>query len=88
MTKEQLLYLADLALKGYDELTQKDRVLKYINQFGSITQLEAIWDIGIMRLGARIHELIKEGWPIISDSETGMNRFGQMTRYARYRQAA
>ena len=68
-------------------MTQKERIGKYLDDFGSITQLEAIRDLGIMRLGARIFEMIQEGEPIIREMENGKNRYGQTTHYARYRRA-
>ena len=68
-------------------MTQKERIGKYLDDFGSITQLEAIRDLGIMRLGARIFEMIQEGEPIIREMENGENRYGQTTHYARYRRA-
>lgn len=68
-------------------MTQKDRIRKYLDDFGSITQLEAIRDIGVGRLSARIWEMIRAGEPIITEMETGMNRYEQTTRYARYRRA-
>lgn len=69
-------------------MTQKERISKYLDDFGSITQLEAIRDIGVMRLGARIWEMVRAGEPIICEMEKGTNRYGQTTRYARYRRAA
>lgn len=66
-------------------MTQTERVLKYMRDFGSITQLEAIRDISCMRLAARIDDLKREGHVIRSDTETGKNRYGENTRYARYR---
>jgi len=69
-------------------MTQKERISKYLDDFGSITPLEALADLGIMRLGARIWEMQREGDPIIREMECGRNRYGQKTRYARYRRAA
>ena len=69
-------------------MTQRERILKYLDDFGSITPLEALADLGIMRLGARIYDLRKNGYPIVSETETSQNRYGQTTRYARYRLAA
>lgn len=66
-------------------MTQKERIKKYLDDFGSITQLEAIRDLGIMRLGARIWEMVRDGEPIITEPEKGVNRYGETTRYARYR---
>lgn len=69
-------------------MTQKERIRKYLDDFGSITPLEAMRDLGIMRLGARIWEMVRAGEPIIKETEKAMNRYGQVTRYARYRRAA
>lgn len=68
-------------------MTQKERIRKYLDDFGSITPLEAMRDLGIMRLGARIWEMIRDGEPIIRETESNPNRYGQMTRYAKYRRA-
>ena len=81
-------YLKELDYFNIRELPQKDRIMKYFKDFGSITPLEAIRDLGIMRLGARIWELIREGWEIGRDTECSKNRYGKDTRYARYRWAA
>jgi len=69
-------------------MTQKERISKYLDDFGSITPLEAMRDLGIMRLGARIWEMIRDGEKIIRETESSKNRYGQVTRYARYRRAA
>lgn len=69
-------------------MTQKERIKKYLDDFGSITPLEALRDLGIMRLGARIWELKRDGEPIIRETESSHNRYGQITRYARYRRVA
>lgn len=68
-------------------MTQKERIRKYLDDFGSITKLEAIRDIGVMNLGARIWEMNREGDAIIWETESSRNRYGQITRYARYRRA-
>lgn len=65
--------------------TQAQRVLDYIEQFGSITQLEALSDLGVMRLASRISELRKQGLPIESTVETVKNRFEEKTYIKRYR---
>lgn len=69
-------------------MTQKERILKYLEDWGSITPMEAMRDLGVMRLGARIWELIREGYPIVRETERSKNRYGQDTRYARYRMVA
>lgn len=66
-------------------MTQTDMVLDYLNDFGSITQLEALRDLGIMRLGARVFELRDRGYDIETDMVDVKNRYGKTTRIARYR---
>lgn len=66
-------------------MTQTDLVLEYMRQNGSITQLEAITELGVMRLGARIWELKDQGVVIYTEQETGKNRNGKPVHYARYR---
>lgn len=65
--------------------TQNQRVLDYINEFGSITQLEALRDLGVMRLASRISDLRRQGYNIISERETVKNRYGETCHPNRYR---
>lgn len=65
--------------------TQNDRILDYIDKFGSITQIEALQDLGIMRLASRISDLKSLGYPIVSEMETVKNRFGEKCSVKRYR---
>ena len=67
------------------KLTQCMKILKYMHDFGSITPIEAMKDLGVMRLGARIYDLEAEGFEIIHERESGKNRYGEKTSYARYR---
>lgn len=64
--------------------TQNERILRYINEFGSITQLEALKDLGVMRLASRISDLRKQGYPISSTVETVKNRYGEPCYIKRY----
>ena len=64
--------------------TQAARVLDYINQFGSITQLEALNDLGVMRLASRISDLKRQGYPITSKIEAVKNRYGENCYIKRY----
>lgn len=66
-------------------MTQSDRILRHLEAFGSITQGEALRDYGIMRLASRINDLKRRGYSIDTELCTGTNRFGEKTRYARYR---
>lgn len=64
--------------------TQKDRIINYIRQFGSISSWEAYSDLGITQLGARIDQLKKEGFEFRTEWESNTNRFGEKTDYKRY----
>lgn len=66
-------------------MTQKDRVLKYMQDFGKITPLDAIREFGCLRLSARIFDLKRDGHNIISETETSKNRYGDSVSYASYR---
>jgi len=65
-------------------MTQCERVLEYMQRFGSITAAEAVMDLGVYRLSARIADLRNEGYEIKSKMESGRNRFGEKTHYSRY----
>lgn len=65
-------------------MTQNDMILSYIREFGAITPIEALRDCGCFRLGARVHELKKEGYLIKSEMIEVDNRFGGKTRVAQY----
>lgn len=64
--------------------TQAQRVLDYIDEFGSITQFEALQDLGVMRLASRISDLKKQGYPIQSEIQAVKNRFGEPCHIKRY----
>ena len=64
--------------------TQKQRIINYIREFGSITSYEAYADLGITQLGARIDQLKKEGYEFRTEWESSTNRFGERTDYKRY----
>ena len=67
--------------------TQTERVLDYIHEFGSITQLEALKDLGVMRLASRISDLKKQGHLITSSVEAVKNRYDENCYIKRYRLA-
>ena len=62
---------------------QNDRILKYLNDHGSITQDEAD-GLKVKRLSARIFDLRNQGHEIVTDTIRGKNEYGR-TSYARYR---
>ena len=64
--------------------TQAERIIDYMESFGSINQYEALKDLGVMRLASRISDLRKQGYPIQSSVETVKNRFGENCYIKRY----
>lgn len=64
--------------------TQAMRVLEYIRQFGSITQLEALRDLGVMRLASRVADLRKMGFNIAGEREAVVNRYEEISYIKRY----
>ena len=66
------------------KIAQKDRIINYIRQFGSISSFEAYANLGITQLGARIDKLKKEGFKFRTEWESNTNRFGEKTEYKRY----
>lgn len=65
-------------------MNRAERVLDYIQTFGSITPLEAVRDLGYYRLSAAIHEIKQLGYSVKTEIKTGKNRYGQAVHYAKY----
>ena len=63
---------------------QRQRILDYINEFGSITALEAVRELGVLQLSARLVELEKDGIVFNKVQESALNRFGERVYYTRY----
>ena len=68
-------------------VTQCDRILRHMKDYGSITSDEAKELYGVARLASRINDLRAQGVEIATETVTGKNRYGRKTRYARYRLA-
>ena len=66
------------------KIAQKDRIINYIREFGSISSWEAYADLGITQLGARIDQLKKEGYEFKTEWETSKNRYGEDVCFKRY----
>ena len=64
--------------------TQKERVLQYMQDFGSVNPLQAMKDLGVMRLAARISDLKEEGHKITRKTVTAKNRYGNSVSFAEY----
>ena len=66
-------------------MTQCERILKFMDDFGSISTMQAFNDLGVTRLASRIHDLRRMGIVIESETLTGKNRYGESTHYSVYR---
>ena len=66
-------------------MTQRDRVIQYIKDFGSITRAEAFNELGIVELSARICELERMGYRFDKKTMYRENRYGEMIHFTRYK---
>ena len=64
-------------------MTLTQRVLDYMNEYGSISSLEAFKDLGVTRLSAIIFNLRKT-YDIVGEWEEFPNRWGDKVRFMRY----
>lgn len=64
--------------------TQNERILHYMREFGGITQLEALRDLGVLRLASRISDLRRKGFDIVDERVTVNNRWEEKCRVKRY----
>lgn len=66
------------------KITMKDRVLRHLENYGSITALECYKEYGTLRLGHYIWLLKREGYVITDEVIKGTNRYGDATHYKKY----
>lgn len=65
-------------------MTQCERILRHLEEVGSLTSAEAMREYGIYRLASRISDLKKRGVPIRKETAKCKNRFGETVYFARY----
>lgn len=61
----------------------RERVLKYIMDFGSITTFEAFTELGCTRLSEYIRQL-REKYTINDEWISTTNRYGEKVQYKKY----
>ena len=66
------------------KITQCEMIEDYINEYGSISALEALRDLGCYRLASRICQMKKSGLNIKSEMVSVATRNGGRTHIARY----
>ena len=67
------------------KITQCDRILRHMRDYGSISSLEAITEYGILRLASRINDLKRRGYLITSEIGTAKNRYNETTHFSVYK---
>lgn len=65
--------------------SQKEKILAYMKEHGSITPLDALEAFGCFRLSGRIYELRHEGHNIVAYDACAKNEDGEVKHYAIYR---
>lgn len=65
-------------------MTQREAIIKYITEFGSITPMEAFADLGITKLATRISEMRKDGMIFKIETVKSKNRYGKTVHFAKY----
>ena len=65
-------------------MTQCERIIRHLNDYGSISAQEAIEEYGIYRLASRMTDLKNRGVKFNVEMKKGKNRYGEPTRYAVY----
>ena len=64
--------------------TQRQKIINYIREFGSITSLDACRDLGIIQFATRIKELKEEGYKFKTEWESSKNRYGEKVDFKRF----
>lgn len=67
------------------KMTQCDRILRHMKDYGSIDPMVALREYGCMRLASRIADLKDKGYEILSERTIGKNRYGEQVSYCVYR---
>ena len=69
-------------------MNQYDQIDQYLDQFGSISPMEAFADLGITKLATRISEMSRRGYKFSKTMETRKNRIGKSVSFMRYRKVS
>lgn len=64
--------------------THKTRLIKYLKNYGSITSIQAIQDLGNTRLSATIFQLRELGWNFKTEDVKVPTRWGTTTIVTKY----
>lgn len=65
-------------------MTQNERILRHLQDAGTLTQAEAFLEYGVGRLSSRICDLRRAGYPIKGEFVTQKNSYGESCTFVRY----
>lgn len=65
-------------------MTQCEKIMSYMQEYGSITQLDALREFGCFRLASRVNDLRRNGIKIKTEMVRAKNRYGEPISFARY----
>lgn len=71
-------------IKPHRKTSQKALILKYMQDFGSITSYESYLELGITQLATRIYELKEEGYNFKTSWIFKKNRYGKTIKFCKY----
>jgi hypothetical protein len=63
-------------------MTQKQRILEYLEAGGRLTRLNSWDELGVIETPARISELRRDGYAIQTEMRSVMNRYLETVRIA------
>ena len=66
-------------------MTQNERIMRHLSDYGGLTSFEAMTEYGIFRLASRVHELRHRGYDIRSETVAAKNRYDEPIHYSRYK---
>ena len=72
-------------MEGTVKMTQCEKIIRHLQDHGTISSLEAINEYGILRLASRVNDLKRRGYNIVGEIKTGRNRYGEKTNFKVYR---
>lgn len=64
--------------------TQKDRILRHLQDYKSVTSWDSFTEYGITRLSAIIFILKKEGYEFTDEWISSKNRYNEKTQFKKY----
>jgi acetyl-CoA carboxylase carboxyltransferase component len=77
-------YLAKTKNHRRRKMTQRERILNYLNDGKELTRLNCWDELGILEAPARISELRSEGHFIVTDMIEVTNRYGETVKVAKW----